>query len=60
MGREGILVYEVFNFRGSDFYCPDCFNKHPDSKDWINKIYTQRDLVGKGRVFCCKCEKKLV
>ena len=60
MEERGIVAYEVFNFRGSDFYCLDCLEKHPDSKDWIKKIYEQKELMGKDGVVCCKCEKELV
>jgi uncharacterized CHY-type Zn-finger protein len=52
-------LYEVFNFKGSNFYCSDCFRKHPDSKDWIKKVHTQRDVVEKGSVFCGECQKEL-
>jgi len=54
MAKVEIVAYEVFSFGGSNFYCSDCFKKHPDSKDWIEK-----DLVEKSSVFCCKCEKEL-
>jgi len=60
MPRDEIVLYEVFNFKGSNFYCPDCFNKHPDSKDWIKKVYTQKKPFEKGNVVCCKCKKELV
>ena len=59
MAKVEIVAYEVFSFGGSNFYCSDCFKKHPDSKDWIEKVYSQKDLVEKSSVFCCKCEKEL-
>jgi hypothetical protein len=59
MTRDEIVLYEVFNFKGSNFYCPDCFNKHPDAKDWIKKGYTQKNPLAKDNVVCCGCKKKL-
>ena len=59
MTKDEIVLYEVFNFKGSNFYCPDCFNKHPDAKDWIKKVYTQQNPLAKGNVVCCKCKKEL-
>jgi len=60
MTKDEILVYEVSNFKGSNFYCADCFHKHPDSKDWIKKVYTQRKPFGKGKIVCYNCKKELV
>jgi hypothetical protein len=52
-----IVAYEVFNFRGSNIYCPNCLNNHPDSKDWIKKSYNKKDLIKKEGVSCSKCER---
>lgn len=59
MPKCRIVALEVFNFNGSNFYCPDCFSNHPDSKDWIKKAHTQKDLIEKSYIFCCKCQKDL-
>ena len=60
MTKDEIVLYEVSNYKGSNFYCQDCFNKHPDSKDWIKKVYTQRNPFEKGKVVCCRCKKEWV
>ena len=60
MGNNKIVAYEVFNFKGSNFYCLDCFKKHPDSKDWVRKTYVPKDLSSRGRIWCCNCEKELL
>jgi len=59
MAKIEIVAYEVFNFGGSNIYCPNCLKSHPDSKDWIKKTYTKKDLIKKGGVSCCKCERAI-
>ncbi len=59
MGNKKVVAYEVFNFAGSNFYCSDCFHRHPDSKDWVMRTYGQKDLGRRGRISCCNCEKEL-